>query len=162
MELFDIGRKKEKVRRPTAPQMRLLHVIAAGKLQFEKWPGRPYSIIDSNGQDFAWRFHEKVAHNVVLHGWAEMKSFADRSKAEYRISKSGREVLKELCEHTIHGYEYDQKVETLGGTLVCKQCGRALRCRSKQPTPHSANRWHFRYGPMCNSCWEFMFGSTTK
>jgi hypothetical protein len=151
--LFDLA-PEPKPKKPTAPQMRFLHVLAHNVLEIKTLPWRALWLKETSGNYLLWHFHPTVANNVVMNGWAEMKSFA-KGKAEYRISEAGKEALTELCEH-VHNPYLDESSEVLAGHLICRKCARSLRCRSKQPTPHPANFRHERYGPMCNQCWEFL------
>lgn len=144
---------KPKTKAPTPPQMRFLHVLSHGILEVKSYPLTTYWM-KAEGKLSLYDFHPTVANNVVMNGWAEMKSFA-QGAAEYRISKAGRAALKELCEHEHLG---EHSTESLSGNLICRKCARSLRCKSKQRTPHGANRWHWKYGPMCNKCLEFLYG----
>lgn len=154
MELFDIDRKEEEENpvEPTLPQMKFLHILAQGRLVVRKWPTPGFELRDKSGPDFSWKFNPKVAANVVLRGWADMEAF-DGRKAEYRISSEGKMMLKEFC---AHNSKLESASEILAGQLICRQCGRSIRCRSKQPTPHAANRWHWRYRAICQKCWDFL------
>jgi hypothetical protein len=120
---------------------------------FKTWP-YPKSELTADGEALLTHFHPVVALKVVQFGWAAMKAF-DGSQAVYTLSTSGREAIKELCAHS--HLDPDQSAQVLAGYLICKKCARRVRCRSKQPTKHPANRIHFRYGPMCDKCWDFLF-----
>jgi hypothetical protein len=151
LELFDIA-PEPKPKKPTVQQMKFLHILSAGKLQFG---GRPFVGFDleAAGKTFTHRFPHRIAASVVMYGWAQMKSF-NGSAAVYTLSTTGRELIKEFCAHK---HLFDDTTEILGGKIVCKKCGCAVRCRSKQPTPHASTRWHWKYGPMCQPCWDYLY-----
>ncbi len=154
MALFDIA-PEPKPKSPTVPQMRLLHVLANARLTIDRKHGKTgYEWRHPNGVMFLHFFHRIVADKVILNGWAEPASFTT-TRVVYRISKEGRRMLEQLCEHRHVSEDSTQK---LGNSVVCKKCARLLRCKSKQPTPHGAHRWHDRFGPICNQCWEFLYG----
>lgn len=152
-ELFDY-KKAEDPKKPTAPQMRFLHALAGRTLEIRSHPTHSVWLKTEAGEPVLYFFHLAVANNVVLNGWAELKTLK-QGKAEYRISKSGREALKELCAHT-HNPHLPNTSEVLAGNLICKKCAHSIRCRSKQPTAHGANFWDAQYGPMCDKCLDYL------
>lgn len=155
-ELFDFKHpRKDKPIRPTAPQMRLLHRVESNQLVFRRSPFRDYEIHDLADNCLLGLVDAKVAENIVMRGWVEMVKFDGQNIAHYRLSETGKEILKELCPHE---HLAGSPVDEINHKLVCRNCAHALPCGSRQARKHPANTWHFRYGPICDNCWEYLYG----
>lgn len=134
---------------PSRAQLRMLHILSRGRLVFHRAP-RDFQLWifeDEAKRDLSYRFHPKTARIVVERGWAELKRF-NPQRGEYEITSSGLSQVQELCRHS---HEDAQTTEKLSGRMLCRKCARQVRCVSVKSEPHAADRWHWKWGPVCEA-----------
>lgn len=143
---------------PSRAQLRMLHILdQGGKLIFSSWPYPKFNLPTSFSSDEAWQFHQVTARIIVNRGWVELRAF-NAKRGEYIITRPGHALTEEMC-RCIRGWwikgergrpVQDTQTETLGQRLLCRRCGRRVRCVSKKTPQHGASRWHGRWGPVCD------------
>lgn len=152
----------------TRAQYRMLHLIAAGGLEYHSWPHPRFAIV-LNGLDQAFQFTEETTRKLIelnLVSMRAMKTSNIGTAARYELTEAGVEVEQELCLkwtrtsrgylHTTHNHEHGPRrywdkdaTEILGGKLICMDCGRRVPCVSVKTAIHSAHVYDDRYGPVC-------------
>jgi hypothetical protein len=136
--------------------MRLLHWIGDNTLVVSRGVIESHAVVDSTGTTLFGVTHRIVAEKIIVNGWVAMTGF-DTRQARYTLNKIGRNLLNIFCKHE---HLPGDHLEVIDNKLICPKCGCALRCKSKQPTPHPANRWHWRYGPICDECFVYLHSVT--
>jgi hypothetical protein len=158
LELFDIDPEEkdpepEELPKPTPAQLRFLHLLSRNRLVLRSWPAPGFDVTDAEGNFCPIGFSSrKVADSVVLREWVDMIRF-EKTRAVYKLSETGREILAQLCTHTHYD---DRKTETLAGKLICTECVFQIPCRSKQPRKHGANRFDYMFRAMCDDCTDYV------
>lgn len=118
------------------------------------------------------RIYPTSARVLVREGWIEMTGF-NPDEGVYRLSKTGRSLTDDLlCEckyrgrwgrgtHNKPAHDFtlltgvdrlttNPKIDWPKERLLCKQCWRLARCEAKFfKHPHSANRYIWGVGPIC-------------
>lgn len=147
--------------KPTVNQLKLLRFIEGGKLVLTNSPD--LRVLDREGKDHSWRFRLITAQKIVEREWVGLRHFGDASEygygrieGEYQLATYGLALLMDLCTGHKHD-EHDNSTEIVAHALVCNRCGRCVPCASRKKAAHPANRWHWKYGPMCNWCWRQVF-----
>lgn len=132
---------------PTRPQLRALQYLRSGsKLIYRSWPSLGVEIEPFTREGW-FLIHPSTARILVAYGWVELKTF-DGKRGEYHISKTGIPLTDTLCNHN---HPTNGRVKFLPGRAVCSDCWGVLRCVSRRTAPHVATKWHWRYGPVCDS-----------